>query len=571
MLRRLQAFVVLSLCAVSIQAAGAERAKAADDSDDEDAADEAPATKQEPSGKAAADSAKEATKQAPTKEAPTGEELSAAPALTAAVNAETQEGGWHIETHGYFRAPLTLGLSSRPDPDNPTGPSGTQISYGPNRVVDSSYYSFAYTRLQEQDWAELTVHAKKKHVDAAIGWMGYWFQGAGYRNFDAAWAPAIAYLALDTDVDVGTIKPNVALTMGAFWPSYGYFEKYDTYTLGRFRQVGEEVNLTVPIDPDLSVVVTEGFGSGRDGSFQPNQQPPIYGGQTQLDLINWENIKLAYKKNAQISLHYNTEWTADPQLATNTTQGSQTSFGLTKKAHLTVLGAEANIHAPVWGHLWLSPSYIDVRNGYALNAGTEVMHSLGGRNLATNYLFFVSDLTQSTGSGSLLNLGAMYENSLSSLQGKERGSVPDVSVSVFGLLTRAKADLPTTSVYGEKASNEAAATGKLNELKYGADATLQATTWFGFMLRYDLVNMDTDHGGYIFSAVSPRVIFSSHFLSSERIYLQYSRYTYGDKMTLGGSWPWGQEIVAGSSILQQPSVGLRPDRNVVKLQAEVAF
>ena len=120
------------------------------------------------------------------------------------------------------------------------------MSYGPNRTIDANYYSFAYTRLQEQDWAEFFIHAKKKHVDAAVGWMGYWFQAVGFRNPDAAWVPGLAYLSLDTDFEVAGLKPNIAVTVGAWWPSFGYFEKYDTYTLGRFRQIGEQLQLTVP-------------------------------------------------------------------------------------------------------------------------------------------------------------------------------------------------------------------------------------------------------------------------------------------------------------------------------------
>ena len=81
--------------------------------------------------------------------------------------------------------------------------------------------------------------------------------------------------------------------------------------------------------------------------------------------------------------------------------------------------------------------------------------------------------------------------------------------------------------------------------------TLQASTWLAFMLRYDAVNYDLDHPGYVFVSVTPRVIFSSHFLSSERIYLQYSRYKYGDNMVLAGTWPWGAPLVAGSNVLQQ--------------------
>ena len=91
------------------------------------------------------------------------------------------------------------------------------------------------------------------------------------------------------------------------------------------------------------------------------------------------------------------------------------------------------------------------------------------------------------------------------------------------------------------------------------------------MLRYDLVNYDLDHPGYIFAAITPRVIFSSHFLSSERIYLQYSRYMYGDKMVLNGTWPWGAPLVAGATSSSGPVCGQTPDENVVKLQAEIAF
>ncbi|MET0795521.1 MAG: hypothetical protein ABW061_28640, partial [Polyangiaceae bacterium] len=93
---------------------------------------------------------------------------------------------WKLEVHGYFRAPMALGLSTRPNPDTPDGPAKGQISYAPNRVVDGNYYSFAYTRLQEQDWAEITFHVKKKHVDAAVGWMGYWLASTSFRNPDSA-------------------------------------------------------------------------------------------------------------------------------------------------------------------------------------------------------------------------------------------------------------------------------------------------------------------------------------------------------------------------------------------------
>jgi hypothetical protein len=112
----------------------------------------------------------------------------------------------------------------------------------------------------------------------------------------------------------------------------------------------------------------------------------------------------------------------------------------------------------------------------------------------------------------------------------------------------------------------------LGQFKYGADVEYQAFDWLGLMLRWDEVNYNLDHGGYVFSAITPRITFSSHFLSGESVYLQYSRYRYGDEMVLGGQWPWGTDMVAGSHITQSgPYIHEKPDMDVVKLQATVAF
>ena len=92
------------------------------------------------------------------------------------------------------------------------------------------------------------------------------------------------------------------------------------------------------------------------------------------------------------------------------------------------------------------------------------------------------------------------------------------------------------------------------------------------MLRWDEVNYNLDHAGYVFSAITPRLTFSSHFLSGESIYLQYSRYRYGDKMMLAGSGPGVRRSWrAATSSRAARTPGQKPDMDVVKLQASVAF
>ena len=62
------------------------------------------------------------------------------------------------------------------------------------------------------------------------------------------------------------------------------------------------------------------------------------------------------------------------------------------------------------------------------------MHSLGGMGIATNYMAWTGSPGDSTGSGSMVNLGFLYENTLSGVQGKAPGSMlPEVTLSVFGL------------------------------------------------------------------------------------------------------------------------------------------
>jgi hypothetical protein len=545
MLRRFRASVVVVVCLVSISALAEEPTDKS--TDDENAAEAPPPAPPPP--------APPPTAQPKTEPPPVA-------AATTEVKPAAEPGAWHVDVNGYFRAPMALGISERPGPDNPTGPSSTQISYGPNRTVDSNYYSFAYTRLQEQDWAEIFVHAKKKHVDAAVGWMGYWFQSVGFRNYDAAWAPGLAYVALDTDFGEGELKPNIAFTAGAWWPSFGYFEKYDTYTLGRFRQLGTQLKLTAPINSDLTATVTSGFGTGRDGSFNTGA-PVFYGATTGADLLTYGHVKVSYAKYADVGLHINTEWTADPNLFQQSMPGPK-SYEVASAAHLSVAGMEANVRLPRAGHLWISPSFLSVRNGWALNsAGTEVMHSLSGAGIAANYMAFTNSPTDSTGSGSMVNFGFLYENTLSSCLGQAPGTLPELTLSIFGLMADARLDLPAGTTLTQNS---------INQFKWGADLTFQSLTWLAFMARFDSVSYDRDNPGYVFDSFTGRAIVSSHFLSSERIYIQYSRYKYGDKMVLAGTWPWGAPLVAGSTIIQAgPYADMTPDKNVVKVQAEVAF
>ncbi|MBN2717525.1 MAG: hypothetical protein JXX14_16865 [Deltaproteobacteria bacterium] len=478
-------------------------------------------------------------------------------------------GGWELGMNGYFRAPLIIGISKRETPDDLDGSPQTQLSYGPNRLVDTNYYSFAYTRLQELDWVQLSFYARKKHVEAEVGWMGYWLQAAsGYRNPDAGWAPGIARLTLDTDIKMGSITPNVALTAGAWWPKFGYHEKYDTFTLGQYRQMGEQLQLTFPFASGVKLTLFQGFGSGRDGKFDylGAGASPLYASKTYLSLVHYEHVRFEYRDYVKVGFHYSNQWSRDPKEFYQG-EGNAYVYSKVRDAKLRVIGGEVGLHAPRAGRLWVSPSFISIKNGWGLgNSGTEVMHSLGGAGISRNYMGYSTSLDASTGTGGMLNLGFMYENALSEILNKKRGEMlPDVAFSAFGLMALASWDLPEASTLPQD---------KLKQFKWGADAEVQIKNWLGVMLRYDSVNYDLDHAGYVFSAITGRLTFSSHFLSGERIYLQYSRYIYGDEMTISGKWPWGTQLIEGSDATQNTPplyADKKPDVDVIKIQAEITF
>jgi hypothetical protein len=319
--------------------------------------------------------------------------------------------------------------------------------------------------------------------------------------------------------------------------------------------------LKIPFNPDLTVTLVQGFGTGRDGNWN-SVSPPPYQSTIGLDLLHYEHIQVTYKELLDLGLHFNYQWTRDPNL--HKQSASDRAYSLAREAKFSTFGGEATVKVPVAGRLWVSPSFTRIRNGWALGkAGIEVMHSISGEGYATNYMAFNNSMSDSTGTGSSLNFGFLYENKLSEVLGKPGEVKPEVTLNVFGLYIDANLDLPTTTTISQD---------RIAQMKYGADATVQFLDWLSFMLRWDEVNLDLDNSGYVFSSITPRLTFSSHYLSGESIYIQYSRYRYGENMVLAGSWPWGLPLVPGNDTIQGgPYAGQKPDMDVIKLQASVKF
>jgi len=436
---------------------------------------------------------------------------------------EAAPDSWEIFFTGYFRAPLMISFSSRADPADPTQTKESQISYAPNRLYDAGYDTFKFTRLNEEDWAEFYLHLKRPHIQASIAVMGAWYQWAAHKNPGALFTPGLAWIKLDTDFDIGDLTANIALKAGAFLQVYGYMGKYDNYLYARHHQSGETIELTLPFNENFVLRVNDGFGyfraSDGDGGFGAVPVHHLHVGAT-------------ISKMLDVGLYLSNNWTKDPALFDD--------FSLAKDAKMDVIGADAHLNMPRFGHLWLGFSRIMLTNGTSIPGwGTEVMHSMNGGDGITEIYMPLGN-----GTGSVNNIGWLYENTLSGVQGLDSPSFPEITLNIFGLMAMSSYDLM------------AGGEGDTSSIKGGADITVHPLPWLGIMLRYDSVKTEgVDLGGQVvdqsFSVITPRIIASSHLTVPGTIYLQWSHYMYGDNV-------WLNE-----------ETQMKPDEDVLKLMCEI--
>jgi len=92
--------------------------------------------------------------------------------------------------------------------------------------------------------------------------------------------------------------------------------------------------------------------------------------------------------------------------------------------------------------------------------------------------------------------------------------------------------------------------------KYGAEVQYWPLHWFGGAFRYDHVVLNVDDDANTYRIFSPRVAVRTDWMQGGQIFLQWSRYVYGDRVRLRAG---------------QVPLETIPDDNVVKIQAQFAF
>ncbi len=458
------------------------------------------------------------------------------PSLATTVGASSPEelinhvmpGGFRVLLHGYFRAPLRLTFADRGAGQKP---GDAQYNIRTPWLVDDDYFhsGFSYTRLQEQDWAELYLGVGNKWLSGEIALMGSLYSDWATPLIDHQFGIAQGFLTFHWDKETPSVRFKLQIRGGAFWDRWGYLEEYDTYMFGRTHQLGVQTRGEWSTRR-FSFWLLQGVGAHLD-DIQANQG---------LTLLNYVAAGMRFRRIFEVGVYFNDQLEQDKRQLKEIVD-----------ANMRVYGVEARVHTPRFGHFYLAGSIITATNATYLSPALEVVHAYGGRGITENYLG--TDKSEN-GTGRLYNLAFEHRYSLAELL---RSAAPgrlhslrggDLQFTWFGLATyvlskQADPD-PTINRNGR------------TYFKWGAQLAYNALSWLGISLRYDRVTLDSNDDANGFRVISPRITLRTHWLVDGEIYIQYSRYFYGDRIALRPG---------------QVALETVPDTDVLKLQAQLIF
>lgn len=429
--------------------------------------------------------------------------------------------------HGYFRAPLRIGWRARTD----AKPGEASTSFRTPWLVDDDFFQsgFKYTRNAESDFTELYLMAGNAHLTGTVSIQGSLYSDPARPLIDKQLGISQGFLTYRYDLHLPSdLELRLRVKGGAFSDRFGWQEKYDTYIFGRTHQMGEQVRADLDVGK-LTFSVLEGFGAHLE-AIESNQG---------LSLLDYFRLSASYDKTAELALYYLRTWTQDKR-----------QLKQINDASMRVMGVEARVDSGPFGRLVVGLSALSADQVTSLAPSLEIMHSNGGNGIAQNYL---GTEKSNNGTGSLFNLGFQYDVSAAALlkklvgAGKPLGEA-DVTWSIFGMYTRVGSDQkdpdPTINHDGNQM------------FKWGMELAAWPLSWLGASVRYDRVIPDIHDDPSAFRIISPRLSLRTHWIADAMLFVQWSRYVYGERVALRQG---------------QIPLEVLPDKDMLKIQAQLAF
>jgi hypothetical protein len=422
--------------------------------------------------------------------------------------AESKE--YVLDYHGYLLLPAYIGIHDRPNPG--AGQSGTVLHAPP--LVPQYVRGFEYTAVLPDPWAQLNFTYGNSLISGTAVLAAITLSdAAGYYDPTAQLGIDDAFITVNPSKQLHIpFQINVGALTGRYGPMGAYdVGRYGTPLIARTNLVGETITTGVK-SGNLMFLLEQGFGgqvarppaglvpAGWNGFADPN---------VGASFVNHIHAGISYARTLQLGLHYLTAWTQDDQVPS----------GLIPDGRISVYGADGHLSGR-FGHLYGGAAYVQATNAGPVAGVIEVLNARGGPELVAGYLG-----PNSNGNGSLTNFGFQYDLSVSrAIYGDAfAGRSPDVLVSLFGIGTSVK-------------SHDPAYDGVL-KLKGGAEVTYNFLSWMGVSERIDEVRLHGSDSAQAFLISSSRLLFHTGWLSRDEFAVQYSYFSYGNKVYVRTGYP----------------------------------
>jgi len=562
-------------------------------------------------------------------EKPKRTSLAAAPTSHAGAESSSASSEWKTDFHGYFRVPFRMGVGVRPQPKAITDPTQSEADTGTRApgqsattfhapiIPDGQYLSWQSTSHNRSDWAELFFGIGNSWAKATVGLQGYNFTDASFNDPKTQYGIGQAYVTLTPDL--GYENMRLSLKVGAYQDRYGAAGKYDageydTYLFGRTHVIGE----TLRADYDL----TEGTGLWFEEGLGGKRPDPSSFNNARFTMLAHAHAGLNFGTDMQLSANMLYSWAQEEDRPYDISKENTTyanSIVDAPDGNMWVAGLDGRFDLGKFGYFYGGYSHIGAKNALVVGRALEVLHASGGGEyqlgVVDNYFgpgchAAVTPMAPRTsalvgpgdtpapigcsaGTGSVDSVLGQYEFSLTNfLQMNEEGGQKfwgegsDLKVVLYGMLNKVHSDYKPTdkTIWGPTDGNL--------KLKYGTDIQYHATPNITAAVRFDRLQPNSSIPEQSFAILSPRIVFTSNWVTREQLTFQYSRYIYNQRECGSAPSPaeFSRDRSSGSALCVQPPPAatppdgfginsenqdvdmrsaptLRPDVNVFKIEA----
>jgi len=466
--------------------------------------------------------------------------------LTARGGGAQPGGEWVFGFHGYFRAPMRVGVGRKLNPE----PAQSERSVHYPIVPDDQYLSYQYTLHNPRDWAELYFTYGNDIATGVVSIQAFNFTDAAWKEGDLQLGVAQAFVALTPKFRRSWF--DLSWKIGSFDNRYGEAGRYDagefeTYLFGRTHGTGEAGRVTFTWGGRKNERARHTIG--LEHGLAVNRPNPSIANIHRFTLLHHWHADYSYDRGpnerVEVGFHY---LGALAQEADRIADGFAFRPGAfeegVRDGAMHVFGPELRFDWGRIGYLYAGASYIVADHAAPVGPAIEVIHSKGGgytrgRAVDANpllgtipgrFAFGIVDNylqgpnKQGAGDGSIFTFMTQLEHSLRrAREGSAwNGEGWDVSAKVYLMYNRIWSDDPDND-------------GSWR-LKYGFDVLGTPLPWLGVGLRFTQVRPHSRVAEQTFSVISPRLLFKLNWISAETIEVSYSRYLYNTRVCAGGSF-----------------------------------